>query len=155
MFAPPTATRPPWPGPPPPSTTTTSTLSHPTATSAGAAAPKPTGSGRHQQQHQPATSKQQQRKPAPARLFYLDWLKVLVIALVIAFHTIDLYFDYTACAGYYLGLVNAPPADASRLPALLFSQLMQVGTRARARSCTQNWNCHVGARQQFGSKRGA
>ncbi len=128
--------------PHPPSTNTTSALSQPTATFTGAT-PKSIGSGRHQHQHhqhsQHSTSKQQhhpnlgnQPKPAPTRLFYLDWLKVLVILLVIAFHTIDLYFDYTACAGYYLGLVNAPPGDGSRLPALLFSQLTQVGTGAGA-----------------------
>jgi len=59
------------------------------------------------------------------RLFYIDWIRATVIALVIAFHCIDLFFDYTYSAAVYLGIVNQPPSDATRQVAILLAQLMQ------------------------------
>jgi hypothetical protein len=66
--------------------------------------------------------------PAPGgRLYYLDWAKALVIALVIVFHTIDLVgYNYTYSAAYYLGIVNPQPAGAGRTVAIVIAQLMQV-----------------------------
>ncbi|GBF88293.1 hypothetical protein Rsub_01005 [Raphidocelis subcapitata] len=63
--------------------------------------------------------------PPTRRLDYLDWLRALVVALVVAFHSIDLYFDYTYSIGYYVGLVFAPPTDATRAVAIVLAQLMQ------------------------------
>lgn len=82
----------------------------------GACSPAAT---KQQQQHAPASS------PSSKRLFYLDWLRALVIALVVAFHCIDLEFDYTKCAAYYLGIVNVAPDDMTRMIALVMAQLMQ------------------------------
>lgn len=62
----------------------------------------------------------------PRRLFYIDWLRAFIIALVVVFHCIDIYFDYTYAAEYYVGIVNTPPADATRQVAIVVAQLMQV-----------------------------
>ncbi|KAI8476294.1 MAG: acyltransferase family-domain-containing protein [Monoraphidium minutum] len=64
-------------------------------------------------------------RPRAPRLHYLDWVRALVIGLVLAFHCIDLYFNYTQSAAVYLGLVFSPPADGSRPAALVAAQLMQ------------------------------
>jgi hypothetical protein len=88
----------------------------------GAAAPKAGGAA-------PAAD----AKPAPPpREHYLDWARTLVIALVIAFHSIDLYFDYTYSIGYYVGLVFPAPTDATRAVAIVLAQLMQASPRLAA-----------------------
>lgn len=61
------------------------------------------------------------------RLAYIDWLRAVIIALVVAFHCIDLFFNYTYSAGVYLGIVNAYPAGPTRQVAILLAQLCQVG----------------------------
>jgi uncharacterized membrane protein len=61
------------------------------------------------------------------RLHYIDWLRAFIIALVILFHCYDLFFDYTYCAGVYLGIVNTPPTDGTRTAAIVLAQLIQVG----------------------------
>jgi len=61
----------------------------------------------------------------PQRLFYIDWVRATVIALVVAFHCIDLFFDYTYSAAVYLGIVNQPPSDATQQVAIVAAQLMQ------------------------------
>jgi hypothetical protein len=67
------------------------------------------------------------QQPQKQRLHFIDWLRALVIGLVVAFHTIDLFADYTYSAGVYLGIVNTPPSDASRQVAIVCAQLIQVG----------------------------
>lgn len=63
----------------------------------------------------------------PPRLCYIDWIRALIIALVVAFHSIDLYFDYTYSTAVYLGIVSAGSEGYARQVAIVFAQLMQVG----------------------------
>jgi len=72
----------------------------------------------------------------PQRLFYIDWIRATIIALVVAFHCIDLFFDYTYSAAVYLGIVNQPPSDATRQVAIVTAQLMQVGLGVTTQWCT-------------------
>lgn len=66
------------------------------------------------------------RGPSP-RLFYIDWVRAFIIALVVAFHSIDMFFNYTYSAAVYIGIVLEPPGDATRQVAIVLAQLMQVG----------------------------
>lgn len=59
------------------------------------------------------------------RLYYIDWIRACVIALVVAFHCIDMFFNYTYSAAAYLGVVIPPPTDATRQVAIVLAQLMQ------------------------------